>query len=269
MEEEPTPEEKGQAEATKSLLKAIRAKKKIIVATRREEQDKNHAALPRRRLGINPSAARAHLASLGLPAEAAESMLASAGAGAGAGVAAVPAHAGHKRGRSPTRRGAAAGNAGRGRDDFEDEDDDMGMGGDEGEGGPSSAAAASASSFARKRARSSSRHRALSAGAGVHTAAQEVRLARDKSRERAFSVVPQVRQADTACRLCVITLFLCEMQRDGLANPAAKRKAVKLNKKTQRLDFRGTQGESDRHIGVKLPKWLNSGKRGIGKTDRR
>merc|ERR1719235_1837511 len=46
----------------------------------------------------------------------------------------------------------------------------------------------------------------------------------------------------------------------------------KASKKMQRLGFRkinyhGRQGEADRHIHVKMPKFLYTGKRGVGKAD--
>lgn len=50
-----------------------------------------------------------------------------------------------------------------------------------------------------------------------------------------------------------------------------KRKLAKLahrdiSKKVKKM---GLKGEADRFIGTKMPKHLYSGKRGVGKTDRR
>jgi nucleolar GTP-binding protein len=58
---------------------------------------------------------------------------------------------------------------------------------------------------------------------------------------------------------------------DGMRNVRAKYDVQKLTKKIQAKTFnlRGLQGESDRFIGTKMPRHLFSGKRGIGKTDRR
>lgn len=49
-----------------------------------------------------------------------------------------------------------------------------------------------------------------------------------------------------------------------------KKEAIKIQRKKQKLMNRmGRAGEADRHIHVAMPKHLFSGKRGIGKTDRR
>merc|ERR1719481_2447190 len=57
----------------------------------------------------------------------------------------------------------------------------------------------------------------------------------------------------------------------GVKNPEQAKKLKKMAKKTQNKAFSvmGKAGESDRHIAVKKPKHLFSGKRGMGKTDRR
>merc|ERR1712142_1460886 len=53
-------------------------------------------------------------------------------------------------------------------------------------------------------------------------------------------------------------------------NPAKQEKVKKMAKLGQRkMNYAGKAGESDRHIHVKKPKHLFSGKRGQGKTDRR
>lgn len=63
------------------------------------------------------------------------------------------------------------------------------------------------------------------------------------------------------------------MSRDksGVRDPETRKKLKKLVKKMQNKKFgsQGKMGESDRHIAVKKPKHLYSGKRGVGKTDRR
>lgn len=63
------------------------------------------------------------------------------------------------------------------------------------------------------------------------------------------------------------------MSRDksGIRDPEQRQKLKKLEKKMQNKKFgnQGKMGESDRHIAVKKPKHLFTGKRGIGKTDRR
>lgn len=56
----------------------------------------------------------------------------------------------------------------------------------------------------------------------------------------------------------------------GLRNAEQVSKAVKLRNLSQRERNRlAKAGESDRHIGVKMPKFLYTGKRGLGKTNRR
>ena len=55
----------------------------------------------------------------------------------------------------------------------------------------------------------------------------------------------------------------------GLPSEAVRAKVVKSFNKFRSIKFDGAQGESDRRIPDRMPKWLFSGKRGNGKTDRR
>jgi nucleolar GTP-binding protein len=58
--------------------------------------------------------------------------------------------------------------------------------------------------------------------------------------------------------------------RDGVKDVTQKNKAIKIADKKQRVRNRlGKAGEADRVINTKMPKHLFSGKRGLGKTDRR
>lgn len=59
--------------------------------------------------------------------------------------------------------------------------------------------------------------------------------------------------------------------KSGVRDDEMGKKIRKVQKKAQRKAFNqaGKSGESDRHIAVKKPKHLFTGKRGIGKTDRR
>lgn len=58
--------------------------------------------------------------------------------------------------------------------------------------------------------------------------------------------------------------------KDGVKDVVQKNKALKMVDKAQRkANLMGRAGEADRVIGTKMPKHLFSGKRGIGKTDRR
>lgn len=57
---------------------------------------------------------------------------------------------------------------------------------------------------------------------------------------------------------------------EGVKDVVQKQKAVKLADKAQKLRNRMARaGEGDRVIQTKMPKHLFSGKRGVGKTDRR
>lgn len=57
---------------------------------------------------------------------------------------------------------------------------------------------------------------------------------------------------------------------EGIKDLVQKQKAVKLADKAQKLRNRMARaGEGDRAIQTKMPKHLFSGKRGVGKTDRR
>lgn len=64
-----------------------------------------------------------------------------------------------------------------------------------------------------------------------------------------------------------------KMPRDksGIRDETMARKVRDMSKKSQRklLNKESRQGEADRSISVKKPKHLFSGKRGMGKTDRR
>jgi nucleolar GTP-binding protein len=58
--------------------------------------------------------------------------------------------------------------------------------------------------------------------------------------------------------------------RDGVKDVTQKNKAIKIADKKQKVRNRlGKAGEADRVINTKMPKHLFSGKRGLGKTDRR
>lgn len=59
--------------------------------------------------------------------------------------------------------------------------------------------------------------------------------------------------------------------KSGVRDPEQQKKIKKMEKKVQKKSFGnlGKAGESDRHIGTKMPKHLFAGKRKMGKTDRR
>jgi nucleolar GTP-binding protein len=59
-------------------------------------------------------------------------------------------------------------------------------------------------------------------------------------------------------------------KRDGVRDTSMKQKAVKMADQAQKHRNKiGRAGEGDRAIPSKKPKHLFTGKRGIGKTDRR
>jgi len=89
---------------------------------------------------------------------------------------------------------------------------------------------------------------------------------REKSRENAKKAKMDVEGGSDQTRIR-------SMSRDksGVRDPEQRKKIKKMDKKMQKKTFAkmGKAGESDRHIAVKMPRHLFSGKRGSGKTDRR
>ena len=76
----------------------------------------------------------------------------------------------------------------------------------------------------------------------------------------------------TADALCAKSIARNQSNRrtDAVTNPGARSKAEKLTKLGQRkMNRMARQGEADRHTTSALPKHLFSGKRGMGKTQRR
>jgi len=83
----------------------------------------------------------------------------------------------------------------------------------------------------------------------------------------------EVREGDEAMR-SASAMRGVSMVRDpsmaGLKNKKQKLEAISLMKKTTKdIGLKSRRGEADRSIAVKMPKHLFTGKRGIGKTDRR
>ena len=119
---------------------------------------------------------------------------------------------------------------------------------------------------AKKRERSVSRLRAEFTELGVDMAGTGEHFTRSTGRsasrpaKRAKMDTSQSRAASRTPR-----------DQSGLRDPEQKKKLKKMEKKMQRKKFNqsGKAGESDRHIAVKKPKHLFTGKRGVGKTDRR
>ena len=96
----------------------------------------------------------------------------------------------------------------------------------------------------------------------------EAKARRGASRERSGSRVPSDRSATRRDSASVARSR--SPARTGLRDEAALKKAEKLAKKKQFLmNKMGKATESDRRIAIKKPKHLYSGKRGLGKTDRR
>lgn len=209
----------------KAVLKAIRDKKKVIVAESRRERGKNRASIPRSAsIGRTTAAeAREHFASIGMDEDVAENVLRKVGA--------------PKRGRSMTRRTER------------EEESDEEMTAAAGAGSRARSASKGATALGAKRARSSSRAASVlreKYGEEGLDSAGRVR-GRSKSRDPATHMV--------------------NPHAEGLKDVGTKVRLRNLSKKTQRREFTGRQGESDRHIGTKMPKHLFSGKRSIGSND--
>ena len=232
-------EEESEDEEAAALHKAISDKKAVLLAAHRRSKAKagNRPVVPRTVTAARRPASevRAHLTSLGLPAEAAEAVLESCTAGASAAASSTSegaaAAAGRKRGRSTTRRG---------RDEEEGSDDGGEEGMDVEDGGDDVRRAG-------KKARARSQSRAISAaGKGIALSGTEAKE-RKRSQSRAASSAPAAKQ--------------------GLKDEVQASKIRKAIKVMQYRQFHGKQGESDRAIPAKKPKHLFTGTAGIGKRD--
>ncbi|XP_077284911.1 nucleolar GTP-binding protein 1 [Arctopsyche grandis] len=104
--------------------------------------------------------------------------------------------------------------------------------------------------FSRARSRSMSRGPAAKKARALSEASKSV-SGRSLSRGRSASTVPRDEQ--------------------GVKDVAMKSRLHKISQKaiSKKVKSRGLKGEADRFIGNKMPKHLFSGKRGMGKTDRR
>jgi nucleolar GTP-binding protein len=92
-------------------------------------------------------------------------------------------------------------------------------------------------------------------------------MKRQRSISRALSIARSTSRAPIKKRLTSATRDRSTM---GLKNVQQKERSEGIHKKAQRANnLHGKKGEADRAIGAKLPKHLFSGKRGIGKTQRR
>jgi len=90
---------------------------------------------------------------------------------------------------------------------------------------------------------------------------KKLRVARSKSQSRGSSAVSQSTRSRSRSKSRVEI---------GLPDEKTRAKAILLSKKAQKKSNRLAKiGEADRRIPSKMPKHLFTGKRGIGKTDRR
>lgn len=121
----------------------------------------------------------------------------------------------------------------------------------------------------RKRDRSVSKLRSEFEELGVDMSGKEgAHFARSQSRSVSRPSIKKAR-ADSTGRVRSSSRAV-PRDESGLRAPALQAKARKMSKKSQgKMNQFGKAGEADRHIAVKMPKHLYSGKRGIGKTDRR
>ena len=119
----------------------------------------------------------------------------------------------------------------------------------------------------RKRERSVSRLRSEFEELGVDMSDTDgAHFARSSSKSR-----PPVKKAraDSAGRVRSSSRVTPRDQ-SGVRNDEMKTKAKKMGRQAQnKMNQFGKAGEADRHIAVKMPKHMYTGKRGIGKTDRR
>lgn len=119
----------------------------------------------------------------------------------------------------------------------------------------------------RKRERSVSRLRTEFEELGVDMSGKgDAHFARSTSRSR-----PPVKKAraDSTGRVRSSSRVTPRDQ-SGIRDNQMKQKVKKMGQKAQgKMNQFGKAGEADRHIAVKMPKHMYTGKRGIGKTDRR
>ncbi|XP_047541701.1 nucleolar GTP-binding protein 1 [Vanessa atalanta] len=125
-------------------------------------------------------------------------------------------------------------------------------------------------SRARDKGRSTSKLRDEMEKLGVDMSdTQKAHFTRTRSRSRSQSA-PRAKRARTDAAPPTTTLARTR-DTQGVRDAAMQRRAkhmahVAISKKTKKM---GLKGEADRFIGTKMPKHLFSGKRGVGKTDRR
>lgn len=121
----------------------------------------------------------------------------------------------------------------------------------------------------RKRERSVSRLRSEFEELGVDMSdKQGSHFTRTKSRSASRPAIKKAR-ADSTGRVRSSSR-VTPRDESGIRSGTMKAKAKKIGHKAQgKMNRFGKAGEADRHIAVKMPKHLYTGKRGIGKTDRR
>nr|XP_026488730.1 nucleolar GTP-binding protein 1 [Vanessa tameamea] len=128
-------------------------------------------------------------------------------------------------------------------------------------------------SRARDKGRSTSKLRDEMEKLGVDMSdTQKAHFTRTRSRSRSRSQsAPRAKRARADAAPPATTALARTRDTLGVRDAAMQRRAkhmahVAISKKTKKM---GLKGEADRFIGTKMPKHLFSGKRGVGKTDRR
>ncbi|XP_045529634.1 nucleolar GTP-binding protein 1 [Pieris brassicae] len=125
-------------------------------------------------------------------------------------------------------------------------------------------------SRARDRDRSTNKLRQQMEGLGVDMSeSKEAHFTRSRSRSRSMSAPAKRARFESQPRTRSVSRPARDEQ--GVKDVAMQKRAKKMahiaiSKKTKKM---GLKGEADRFIGTKMPKHLFSGKRGVGKTDRR
>ena len=231
--------ETSEDEVVHGVAEEIRKKKALVLAKGRREKDRNHPRMNRAALGMSPGVFEKHMGALGVETGAALKTM----------------KAQKKRGRSATRRGAGS--------DEEHEQDMVDEGEDGGSRRPMKAGRGTTASprpgFRIPRGsskppadepRARSRSRARSASRGEPKPGEGFKDAKQKVSCRCCCVA--VLTSGVAAMSIFVSLPLVALQHDAWT--VTKKSQVKMNRA-------GRQGESDRHVGTKMPKHLFSGKR--------
>ena len=246
--------EEGEAEE-EALHAAIRRRKALLLEKHRGSKALNRPSVPRHLKHHTEAELREGLAGVGVPAATAA---AAAAAAAGGGRAASAS-------ASSSSSSAAAGAPVRGRKRTRAEDAAAAMDEDGGVAEEDDDEEGAAGGGARAASRSASR--GLSAGPGKRVRASSASRARDIVLLAKYGGDPRAAAQGRIDRS--MEPPRAPAAKVGLPSEKVRDRAVKDFNKYRSKKFEGKQGESDNRIPDRKPKWMLSGKRGNGKTDRR